>query len=35
MHRPIGIARAILVVAIVVTLLAITINFAPEAPSYY
>ena len=35
MHRPIGIARAILVVAIVVTLLTIAINLAPEPPSYY
>ena len=34
-HRPIGRTRAILVVAIVVTLLTIAINLAPEPPSYY
>jgi len=34
-HRPIGWTRAILVVAIVVTLLTIAINLAPEPPSYY
>ena len=34
-HTPVGIGRAIVVVAVFIAMLAMAINFAPEAPSYY
>ena len=34
-HAPVGNGRAIVVVVFLIALLAIAINFAPEAPSYY
>jgi len=34
-HTPVGIGRAIVVVAVFIAVLATAINFAPEAPSYY
>ena len=34
-YTPVGIGRAIVVVAVLIAVLATAINFAPEAPSYY
>ena len=34
-HAPVGNGRAIVIVAVLITVLATAINFAPEAPSYY